>query len=270
MRQSHANVVILLLGVLSAACGGESDTEVGRQTPYDGNFTVVVGDPAQTREFATPDGNDCIEVAGGGCVTPQDECGDRGTADVIVDENGNVLDIICYGQDVRVASVPTNVVDSVEAGNNTVLVLDGTDDGDDVTGDVTITGNNAIVYGQGPDTSVIGGDLVIEKNNAIVRGVRIRGDVNIVLNNTKLLFCVIEGDLTISQNDTTVAACDVFGKVTITHNNTVLVQDRFNGIDQLSAQNLDCNSNERFDDENGNLVVEDGEIAGPLTCENRP
>lgn len=263
---------VLFVGALAAslvpACGGKSEARTAQKTPYDGDLTVVVGDEREgTREFATPDGDACLPLADGTCVRPQDECGDSGTADVVVDENGNVLDIICYGQDVTVEGVGIDEVPTANAGNNTVLVLDGQDDGVDVAGDLTIDGNNAIVYGEGPDTSVVGGDLKIEKNNAKVRGIRIQGDVTIDKNNTKLLFCVIEGDLTITFNNTTIAECDVYGKVEITGENTVLVNNRFNGIDDISGpNNLECNGNVRFDDANEDFVVGDGELGGPVTC----
>jgi hypothetical protein len=256
----------LLFAHALTGCGGESESDVGTKTPYDPNYTVVYGDPSGGGgEFRTPDGTDCIQVAGS-CIRPQEACGDNGTADVIVDEQGNVLDTICYGQEVTVDAVPIDVVDTATAGNNTVLVIDGADDGDDVTGDVVIEGNNAIVYGEGPDTSIIGGSLDIQKNNAIIRGVRIRGDVTIDKNDTKMVYCVIEGDLTIAMNNTTIADCEVWGTVTIGMNNSVLAQNRFNGIDSVSAANAQCVGNERFDDLNMDFVVTDDEVTGPVVC----
>lgn len=266
MRISARMAYAAFLPFHLSACG-EADDPVVSRTPYDTDETVVIGDPEGPKTVATPDGDDCAQV-GAACVTPQDECGDQGTADVIVDANGNVLDVICYGQEVTVDEIPIDQVDSVTAGNNTVVVLDGEDDGLDVTGDLIVEGNNAIVYGEGPDTSVIGGDLILEKNNAIVRGVRVQGDVVIDKNNTKMVFCVIEGDLTIAENNTTIAECDVYGTVTVSHNNTVLVSNRFNGTDTIRGKsNTECSGNIRFDDANEDFAIQDEELGGPVTCE---
>jgi hypothetical protein len=196
-----------------------------------------------------------------------DRCGEKGAADVVVDAKGKVLDVICYAPDVAVSQVPTGQVPNYTTdGNNTVFVLDSQNDGPDVVGDVTISGNNAILYGSGPDVSVIGGTVAVDKNNAKIRGVRIQGDVTIDKNDTKLLFCVIEGNLTITGNNTTVAACDVFGKVTVTGLNTVLVGDRFAGTNTVSGHNLTCNDNVRFDDANGDRIVDSAEVGDPIVC----
>ena len=64
----------------------------------------------------------------------------------------------------------------------------------------------------------------------------------------------------------TVAECDIFGTVTISGLNTVLVSDRFAGVDTVSGGNLTCSQNVRFDDANGNHVVEASELGGSVTC----
>lgn len=249
-----------IAGALCAGCGGN---DPGPITPYRPDETHVIGgDQGQAKEFSNPDSCDVA-----GCATVDEECGEDGAADVIVDAQGNRLDVICYGQGVAVSTVPAGPVGEVDAGNNTVVVIDGAADGVDVTGDVVISGNNAIVYGEGPDVSVIGGTLAIEKNNAKIRGVRILGDVVIDKNNTKMTFCVIEGNLTIHGNNTTIAGCDVYGTVTVTGLNTVLVQNRVAGADGIVGKNLTCHDNVRFDDVDGDGVVSEAEIGVPLGCE---
>src|SRR6185295_17309607 len=122
--------------------------------------------------------------------------------DVILGRHGEVLTTLCYptdGWDVTV--VGDDPVSTPPLGNKTVVVIDGKDDGVDITGDVDIKGNNSIIWGEGPDVSVIGGDVHIDKNNAIVRGVRIKGDATITKNNAALVDCVIEGDLTVTKNN---------------------------------------------------------------------
>jgi hypothetical protein len=203
------------------------------------------------------------------CEAAVDDCGNDGAADVIVDADGEVLDVICYGQDVNVDNVAVDETGNVSAGNNTVLVLDGEDDGIDVEGDLTIDGNNAVIYGDGPDVSVISGTVLVEKNNAVIRGVRIQEDVEITKNNTKLLFCVIEGNLTITGNNTTVAECEVYGNVTITGLNTVLVRNYFEGVVSVSGDNLSCSDNYAFEDENEDFHLDDDEIGDEISCVDR-
>jgi len=244
----------------AAGCGGNSDGLLGG-TPYTPGSATVIGKGGDEYDIPTAGCRDAY------CDAAVGTCSTTGAADVIVDAKGKVVDVICYKQDVSVVQVPVDQVSSYTTpGNNSVLVIDGADDGVDVAGDVTVSGNNAVIYGSGPDTSVIGGTVQIEKNNAQIRGVRIVGDVTIDKNNTKLVHCVVEGNLTISGNNTTVARCDVFGSVTITGNNTVLVDDRFNGASAVSATNLTCSGNLRFDDANGDHVVDSAELGGPVTC----
>ena len=255
--------VLALLGsvVLPTACGSSDGAAFA--TPYTPGSETVVGKEPDPQPM--PFGG-CTDVT---CKSANDRCGANGAADVIVDSSGKVVDVVCYGQDVNVEHVSVNNVPSYTSpGNNAVIVIDGAADGTDVAGDVTLTGNNAIVYGAGPDVSVIGGTVDVAKNNAKIRGVRILGDVTIDKNDTKLLFCIIEGNLTITGNNTTVAECDVYGTVTIDGNNTILVRDRFNGTDMLSAKNLTCSDVTRFDDANGNHVVEAAEVKGPIDCKN--
>ncbi|HEX2735034.1 MAG TPA: hypothetical protein VHM70_25690 [Polyangiaceae bacterium] len=254
------------LGALvSAAAFGCSDTATGEQvaTPYKPDDAVVIGGEElggeQTRLSTACEEHDC--------GTFEDACGDRAAGDVILDQSGNVVDVICYKQDVNVDDVPVDSVQQSDAKNNTVLVLDGEDDGLDVEKDVTISGNNAVIYGSGPDVSVIGGTVDIQKNNAVVRGVRIKKDVTITKNNSKLAFCVIEGDLTISGNNTTVAECTVLGKVTITGVNTVFVEDRLVQT-TLSGKNLTCNHDTIVELEADGGVAGDGDAGslGEVQC----
>ena len=262
-RLLRSGSFFVLAGASSVGCGGTTDGGVtGFNTPYDPGSATVIGKPGGDQSI--PKTSDCGDPS---CKAAVDKCGANGAADVVVDADGNVLDVICYGHDVTVTDVPTSpVLEYTSDGNNSVLVLDGQNDGPDITANLTITGNNAIVYGQGPAVSVIGGTVQVEKNNAEIRGVRVDGDVTIDKNNTKLVFCVIQGNLTITGNNTTVADCDVFGQVTITGENTVLVGDRFAGIDTVNGPNLTCSADTRFDDANKNGFVDAGETGGAVSC----
>ncbi len=245
--------------LFASSCGAESgQSAVAR--PYEAGDATLIGDKQGGEET---DLGDCEDAA---CESVDEQCGDGAAADIILDDQRNVVDVICYERDVSVESVGIDAVKSAEAGNNTVLVLDGEADGLDVEGDVTISGNNALVYGEGPDVSVIGGTLDIEKNNAIVRGVRIMDDVTITKNNTQMAFCVIEGDLTITGNNTTLAECVVLGNVRVLGLNTVFVQNRFATLEQLRAKNLTCNDNFRFFDDDEDGMAAQNELGPEVIC----
>lgn len=237
----HASKLIFVAVGLIGACSSE-EQGASETTPYRVGQALVIGDDDGERLMDVDD--DCDTAP---CVAVRERCGDDAYADVVLDNDGEVVDVVCFKRNVDVVELGEDPVSSASAGNNTVLVFDGDDDGVDVEGDVTLSGNNAVVYGQGADVSVIGGTLAIEKNNAIVRGVTIRGDVTIDKNNAKLLFVTIEGGLTILGNNTTVAASRVLGEITILGNNTVLVQNELASAGPINGKNLRCNGNVRIE-----------------------
>lgn len=260
---------VFLSSVVVAACGSSAG---GPVLPYAANLTTVIGgesaDKSQkqerVREVATPDDDACVDEGKDVCAKPQMECGDDGTADMLVDHSGAPLAVLCY---------PTSgvAVEEVEGdlskvGNNTVFVLDDRDDGPDVKGNVTLDGNNVTLYGHGPATSVIGGDLHIDKNNARVRGVRVQGDVTIDKNNPSLVDCVIEGDLTIRGNNVAVALCEVWGKITIEGNNAVLIDNRLASEPEVTGKNTVCSGDLAFQDANKDGVIADSELGDELAC----
>ena len=248
----------LLLGVLGACADGTSDAPV----PYALGQALVVGDGDAERLTEVNDACDDEE-----CEAVRQRCGNRAYADVVLDENGSVADVLCYRGNVHVVEIDEAGAPSAEAGNNTVLVLDGIDDGADVSGDVTLSGNNAIVYGEGADVSVIGGSLIIQKNNAIARGVSITGDVSIDKNNAQLAFVTIDGDLTITGNNVTLMESIVYGAVTISGNNAVFVGNQLQGVAELSAKNLVCNGNRSFDDADADHGVDELETGETVSCD---
>lgn len=275
--------IMIVLGAVLAACGDDEDRP--NAYPYEPGETRIIGgtdpdgDPFGNPDptiVTSPGGAAPVGVFSGSCnldeacEAPLNECGEGETADVIVGENGEVLSVLCYPvRDSSVIVIGEDVVSSPDLGNNSVVVLDGSDDGVDVEGDLDVVGNNVIVHGEGPDVSVIGGDLNIEKNNAIVRGVRIQGDVTITKNNTALVWCVIEGDLNITMNNTSVALCEVWGNVNIIGNNAVFVSNAVQGDEPIAGMNLFCNDNHRFTDADGDGVIDEGEVGEPIECSSR-
>ncbi len=244
MRKTMALVAFgALLASHLVACGEEREQGF---VPYQLGQALVIGPEKGGTEAALEEA--CEAEAGeapssGACQTAVEECGREAFAEVVLDESRELLDVVCYPGNARVKEIGTEAVVSAEAGNHTVLVLDDVDDGADVTGDVTLTGNGAVVWGSGADVSVIGGDLNVDKNNAVLRGVRIQGDVTISKNNATLAFCEIDGNLTILGNNATVAECVVHGEVSIEGNNAVFVRNELGSETSLSGKNLSCNAN---------------------------
>jgi hypothetical protein len=228
--------VLVALGALLACAEKQSEPF----TPYSLGQALVIGPDKGGRQTAL---DEACDGAGAECAAAVESCGNDAYADVVLDEQHDVLDVLCYPGNATVREIGVETVSSAEAGNHTVLVLDDVGDGADVSGNVTLAGNGAVVYGSGPGVSVIGGDLVIEKNNAIVRGVRIQGNVTVSKNNVRFALCEIDGDLTISANNATVAECVVHGQVRIEGNNAVFVRNELGSNDTLSGKNLRCNAN---------------------------
>jgi hypothetical protein len=267
VRTRHS---LLAIGSLLAAAACSSSE--GSSYPYSPNQTSVIGSTDDDDGKPSKDAPDLIGItpvrttSTSSSASARDACGDGATADVIVAAGGDVLSTICYpNEDYEVVPLGDQAEDP-RLGNNVVAVVDDSDDGVDVEGDLVIEGNNVIVYGGGPAVSVIGGDLDVLKNNAIVRGVRIAGDVLLEKNNTALVYCVIEGDLHVVGNNNSIALCQVWGRITIEGNNTVLVSNLIAGDQAISGKNLRCNDNHRFTDIDGDGVVQDDDVLAPVNC----
>lgn len=251
------------------ACGGsDAAAPSGDNTPYtsDPNKTVVLGDGKGGTVSSTPVGADCITIASGECVKPQDKCKDGERADVIVDSKGKVIEIVCY----PATSTPTPIdgQGNVELGkdNKGVVAVDGADDGIDIAGDVSSSGNNVTVYGQGPGVSVIGGDVTASGNNFAMRGVTVKQDVTITGNNATLVLCAIDGDVVIEGNNTVIAECTIKGKVTIKGNNSKLVANEVAGGITVEGSNTVCDGNVTWSDANANGLLDPGEAGASIAC----
>lgn len=195
-----------------------------------------------------------------------DECGAGASADVIVDEDGDVLSIVCYPNEGYEVVTLEDEAQEPELGDHVVAVLDGDDDGVDVKGDLLIDGQNVIVYGAGPEASVIEGNLEVIEDGAIARGVRIEGDAILRKDGAALVDCAIEGDLIVIGDGVTIARCEVWGDVIMDGSHAVLVSTLVAGDQQLSGDDLRCNDNHRFTDIEGDGVVQDDDVLAPIAC----
>jgi hypothetical protein len=252
---------------VALACGKEQQEPV---TPYALGQALRIG-PDKGGTPARLDDVCDVDAKRADCEAALQECGKQAYADVVLDQDQSVLDVLCYPGNVTVQEIGADAVESASAGNHSVLVLDDIDDGADVTGDVRLTGNGAVVYGHGSNVSVIGGSLAIDKNNAIVRGVSIGKDVTITKNNAQLAFCEIGGDLTILGNNATVAECVVHGRVVIDGNNAVFVRNELAQHGPLSGKNLRCNANVVLDESAAGSGAADAgaaTAATPVSCDD--
>lgn len=232
--------------------------------PGGDNRTVVIG-PDGTIVSGTPSGNDCLPIPGGGCVRPQQQCGAGAHAEVVVSADGMVQDIVCFPDKAQSYTVVSDQP-TVSTGNKEIVVLDGAVDGPDVIGDLNVTGNNVIVYGQGPSASVVGGNVNVTFNNAIVRGISVLGNTTIVGNDTTFYYCVIYGNVTIESNNNVLSACDIYGDVTVIGNNNELRALRIQGTLSNRGSNNVCAADARFVDANLNRIIEPQEVGAALSC----
>lgn len=255
-----------LVALLVVACGGSDDAGVsGDNTPYtsDPGKTVVVGGAGSGQVAATPSGGDCVKLASGECVKPQDKCGANERADVIVDSSGKLVSIVCYPAAAQPTPVDAGGNLELGKGNKQVVSVAG-----QITGNVASDGNNVTVYGDGPGVSVIGGNVQATGNNFAMRGVTVKGNVQVSGgNNATLVLCRVEGDVTIQGNNNVIAQCDILGNLTIIGNNNVIVANHVGGTISISeTKNLVCDGNTKWNDANANKIFDAGEAGAALTC----
>jgi hypothetical protein len=240
--------------------------------PYDPSHTTVIDPTGMTQVVNTPSGNSCLVLADGphaACIMPQTQCAADETAQVVVDGQGNVIDVVCLPpvapggfQNVVDGGVPQNA-------NNTVITFGdppGPDGGNtpSYSGDLNVDGNNVTLYGDDPATSTLDGNLTVDGNNTIVRGITITGDVTITKNDATFVYCVIRGNVTIPANNTVITGCEIWGDISVTGNNTVLHGNRIGG--DVQGHGLDCQENYSFEDKNHDGVIQSSEVGEPISC----
>lgn len=248
----HHHYITALLGTLFAtACGGQTET------PWEPDTARVVS-PDGTEE-AVPWSDDCVEVESGECIPVAEYCGEGNTADVYLDEEGNVVETVCYP-----TGEETPVVDLVTDGeipqneNGAILVVSGDADSPAYEGDLSLDSNRLTLYGDDPASAVIDGNVTVDGNNALISGVTVTGNLRVVLNDAQISGCVVEGNLIIEGNNTVVVGCHVNGNIEVAGQNTRLSLNSVDGNIENSGNGTECVDNYRGDS------LETGEA---LTCE---
>ena len=256
----------LVLALITVGCGSDQHVDPGPANPW-GNDVSVVGPDGKVTDYEAPAGGGCVQVSPTSCV-PADRCGPGVPADVVLDEGGNVIDVVCYPTKLtltpeQIAAQQGNVAQNQ---NGAVIVLDNVADGVDLDGNLSMDANKVILYGGGPDVSVISGDVTVDGNNTIVRGVRVEGNLEVLLNDAVVVFCAIQGNVHIVGNNTRLSGCDVFGSVTIEGNNTILSGNHIQGSVVNTGLNNTCQGNSSFVDLNQDFVVDAAEVGAPIGC----
>jgi hypothetical protein len=268
-RNRSKTLANMALGMVSAlaAAGCDDGGEARHDLPWEAPRTQIIAGGRAALEAGAPEGDDCIEYRDE-CIKPQDRCGDGVSSDVIVDDEGRVLTIVCYppGDALSVEEVEAQDGDIRQNQNNAVIHLDELDDDVDLDGNLSIDANNVIVYGHGADVSLIGGNVVIDGNNIIVHGVRIQGDVEVLFNNVFFVNSVIEGNLTLHGNNAVVTSCDVLGTTTVLGNNAELTANHLVGALSVSGKNALCEENFAADDADADGVIGEAEVGAALSC----
>src|SRR6187551_2832807 len=147
---------LLIVGaVFSVACGSDEEPAL----PWD-EEAVTYRSPDGT-VTQTSFGEDCGDLGEDECVAIQDQCGERGSAEVFLDDDGEVLEVVCFPAD----AAPEDVVlvsggaAPPPTGNKEVIVLSGDAETPAIVGDLELDGNNVTIYGDDPATSILDGDL---------------------------------------------------------------------------------------------------------------
>lgn len=242
-----------------AACSSSHSEPV---LPYPVGQAMVFGAP-QGGVMTTLDASCDDEV----CVAARERCGADAYAEVIVTTPGNVLDVMCYPGNLSVREIEPDPFDSIGEESDTVFVFDAENDGADMLGEVVVSGDDDVLFGAGAEVSVLGDGLRIDGERVVVRGLTIRGDVTIDKNDAKLSLVQINGDLTINGNGATLSESIVYGELHLVGRGTVLSRNLLQGATRLSATNLACHLNQRFDDVDGDRFIDAPELGGEVACQ---
>jgi hypothetical protein len=256
--------ILITSALATAACGGSKSHTAA--VPWATTPVEVRSPTGELVGSGTPDLDGCVWIDSEFCVPVEAECRDGG--ELVVDGRGELLGALCYPP---AATLTPAAVDALGGEitqnlNDTVLVLDGLDDGADLTGDVHVDGNNVVIYGDGPGVSQLAGDLSIDGNNSVVRGVAITGDVLVLKNNAAIAFSSVAGSLTVTANNTRLIGVTVLGDLVIHGNNTSLVGVHVAGTITFTGKNTLCEESSAFADADGDGVADESEQGAPLDC----
>lgn len=277
----------LLIVCSSAACGpdetasGYSVTEgAGDDTNYGDNTDVVIT-PGGTQDdqfivSGEPDGS-CVQIEDA-CVEIGEAKGrycdqDGAQADIILDENGEVLEVVCYpppesGAPLEEVSVSEDgTVNVPQNASGSVIVFDETTNGEPLEGDITLDAERVSFFGNGVDETIIDGNLSFASNNARARGLTVTGDLSVAKNsnNNAITFCKVHGSVDVQGNGMRLVNCQVFGDVSVAGNGATLVNIGVQGEWDVNS-GASCHGCYSFEDEDEDFIVLEEELGDSLSC----
>ena len=265
-------IIGLGTAALLALAGGCGDDNKPQRLPWKPDQTTVISNGGSADTVNALPSETCVvgpDAPADACIDASivDRC-DAGetTTEVVVDENGEVLDVVCIPPDVEaVEAIDLADGEIDQSANSTALIFEGEDPTFD--GDLTVDGNKVILYGESPEDATIDGTLTLEGNNSVVRGVTITGDLVIAKNNPVVVYCVVQGNVRLEANNARVSGCDIWGDVIVSGNNQELHGNRIAGKLQVTGKNTVCSGNLAFADENEDGVIQDDEVGEALSCD---
>lgn len=272
MRLVPSVLLSLMVVLCAAACGGDERSAVatnqGDTTTLEQDRDVVV--------VAGRRGDTVIEGRGEGCVEIDDLCveaseieerycdGEDAHADIVVDEDGEVLSAVCYPSVEEAQEAEDVLVDSEgvatlpQNSNGTIAVFPESTDNKPVEGDITLSGERAILVGRGMSKTIIDGSVKIDSNNARLRGMTINQDLKIDSNNVGVSFVRVMGKLDVNKNGFVGMNIEVFGDVNIGGSSAVLHNIGVQGEWKGETTCVGCYS---FADDNADGLIQDAEIS---------
>ncbi len=287
MRSILKISIVLASLSLVMACSDDEPSSGWRVSEGDGDQTEFGDDSAV---IVAADGNtfvvtgsgtagDCVDIDGN-CVDLADVqgryCDEEGAqADVILNEEGDVIEVICYppaddGTPVEELEVGDDgKIELPQNESGSVIIFPEDTDGTVLEGDLTLEAERTTLFGNGVEETIIGGDLVVESNNSRVRGLTVEGKVRFPSNsnNSALILCKIHGNLEVESNGFSAANCEVYGDVKVSGNGATLVNIGVGG-GWMVSDNAVCEGCYSFADENEDFELADEEVGDPVDCGN--
>lgn len=287
MKTQDWKMVGIHLAVILAAVACSEDEPGGWRVEEGNGDAVDYG--ASSDVIVTADGTTYVVTneGGEGCVDIGDQCVDindaqgrycddpNAQADVLLDENGDVVSVVCYppaDNGTAVEELQTDADGNITLPSNqngTVITFPEDTNGEPLDGNIQLDGERVVLYGNGVDETIVNGNIHLESNNARVRGLTVQGNLEIKnnANNGSVVLCRIEGNLSVASNGSTIASCEVFGNVQVSGNNTTLVNIGVQGEWNVADSSI-CEGCYSFSDENDDKLIQSEEVGDPISCGN--
>lgn len=264
-NRARATCFRISVAALLSACGDDDGASRSR-LPYDADKTILIGADG-TDVQSTPSGTACIDLTNGECVQPQRECGEDAYADVLLDSQGEVIDVVCLPTNATTPIVAVEDGSATLTDDGAVVILDPADR----QGSIVVKGNEAILYGDSPAKTVIDGDLTLQGNESTVRGVTVTGDLKFEGNSAELYYCVIHGDVVLKGNNNFISNCTIFGSIIGSGNDDEIVSNYVDGSITLGGSPDECRDNRIFTDADKDMSLDAAEAtaAKPLECRKK-